>query len=164
MQKITGLVLAGGRSSRMGTNKALLEINGETLLNRAVRLLELSGCKEVFISGDYYGQRSVPDRAQLGPLAGIAAGLDVCKTEKLLILPVDMPYMTTELLQLLMRFAFSGNGISYADAQFPLLLLNNDANREILAGLLAPETPANQRSMHQFCRAAHILELPISPK
>ena len=41
MQKITGLVLAGGRSSRMGTNKALLEINGETLLNRAVRLLEL---------------------------------------------------------------------------------------------------------------------------
>ena len=164
MQKITGLVLAGGRSSRMGTNKALLEINGETLLNRAVRLLELSGCKEVFISGDYYGQRSVPDRAQLGPLAGIAAGLDVCKTEKLLILPVDMPYMTSELLQLLMRFTFAGNGISYADAQFPLLLLNNDVNREILAGLLAPETPANQRSMHQFCHAALIIELPISPK
>lgn len=164
MHKTTGLVLAGGRSSRMGTNKALLEINGETLLHRTMRLLEQAGCRQVLISGDYYGYRCVTDTAQLGPLAGIAAGLDACQTEKLLILPVDMPYMTSELIQLLMHFRFEGNGVSYADAQFPLLLLNNDANREVLAGLLASETPANQRSITQFYRQAHITELPVSPK
>ena len=164
MHKTTGLVLAGGRSSRMGTNKALLEINGETLLHRTMRLLEQAGCRQVLISGDYYGYRCVTDTAQLGPLAGIAAGLDACQTKKLLILPVDMPYMTSELIQLLMHFRFEGNGVSYADAQFPLLLLNNDANREVLAGLLASETPANQRSITQFYRQAHITELPVSPK
>ena len=164
MHKTTGLVLAGGRSSRMGTNKALLELNGETLLKRAMQLLEQAGCRQVLISGNYYGYRCVLDSAQLGPLSGIAAGLEACQTEKLLILPVDMPYMSSELAQLLMHFRFEGNGVSYADAQFPLLLLNNETNRDILAELLAPETPANQRSMTHFYRKAHITELPVSPK
>ena len=74
-------MLAGGRSSRMGTNKALLEINGETLLNRAVRLLEQAPaakrCLSVAIIMGNAACLIVPS----GPLAGIAAGLDVCKTE-----------------------------------------------------------------------------------
>lgn len=163
MHNVTGLVLAGGRSSRMGTNKALLEINGETLLNRAMQLLDRVGCRQVLISGDYYGYRCVLDQEKLGPLSGIAAGLSACQTEKMLILPVDMPYITSEILQLLLHFKFNGNGVSYADAQFPLLLMNNVVNREILAGLLSPDTPAHQRSMTAFYRHAQITELSIAP-
>ena len=164
MHNVTGLVLAGGRSSRMGTNKALLEINGETLLQRSMRLLEQAGCSQVLISGNYDGYRCVIDTAPLGPLSGIAAGLEACQTERLLILPVDMPYMTSALVQLLMHFRFEGSGVSYADAQFPLLLINNESNREILTELLSSDTPPNQRSITQFYRNAHITKLPVSPK
>ena len=51
----TGVVLAGGRSSRMGRDKALLEIDGCTLLDRAVALLHEAGAATVIVSGDRPG-------------------------------------------------------------------------------------------------------------
>ena len=73
---ILGLVLAGGQSSRFGSDKALAELNGQTLLSRAIE--NLSGwCEQVIIAGRETGPAPcIPDwpRPGMGPLAGLAAG------------------------------------------------------------------------------------------
>ena len=104
--RIAGLVLAGGRSSRMGRDKATLRVEGETLIQRQVRLLVRIGIREVFLSrpaveagppdavppDDTPPDAVLPDDTHLdaaievtvvrdalsglGPLAGIVAGLE----------------------------------------------------------------------------------------
>ena len=74
---ILGVVLAGGLSSRFGSDKALAELGGRTLLSRAVD--SLSGwCDHVIIAGRETGPAPcIPDwpHPTMGPLAGVAAGL-----------------------------------------------------------------------------------------
>ena len=161
--QITGLVLAGGLSSRMGTNKALLKIENETLLDRTLRFLKHIGCPDVLVSGQYDGYHCVNDHEQLGPLSGIYAGLKACETEKMLILPVDMPYMSIDLLQLLGRLRFDSAGACYLDQPFPMLLRKSDETLDLLTHLLSEATPENQRSLFRFIKLAHITMLPISP-
>jgi nicotine blue oxidoreductase len=64
MNRIAGIVLAAGRSARMGVPKSLLELNGETFLARAVRLLREGGCDPVVVV--------VPPGETQGPMGGIA--------------------------------------------------------------------------------------------
>lgn len=99
---VTGFVLAGGRSSRMGTDKALLALNGLTLLERTRRLLE-SVCGQVYILGshDLYGRfgECLEDiYPQCGPLGGIHRALLESETELNLITAVDTPFLSREFL------------------------------------------------------------------
>ena len=74
---VLGLVLAGGLSTRFGSDKALAELHGQTLLARAVATLS-GWCDTVVIAGRSEGPaQCVPDwpRTGMGPLGGIAAGL-----------------------------------------------------------------------------------------
>ncbi len=94
----SALILAGGRSSRMGRDKARLTLDGETLVARQVRRAREAGAVEVWISGRAgvdYGPLDAPvlldDTPDTGPLAGIARGLAVMQTSLLLVLAVDMP-------------------------------------------------------------------------
>src|SRR5699024_8749210 len=96
----TGLVLAGGKSSRMGRDKAgLIWADGQRFLDRAIDLLEQAGCARVIVSGERPGYDCVPDRwPDQGPLGGIAsvlaAGLEL--NGPLLIVPVDMPQLEVD--------------------------------------------------------------------
>lgn len=101
----SAVILAGGKSSRMGRDKAWLEISGKTLLARQIELIQCVGAKEVFISGrvgvDYstYSGQVLVDRFQnAGPLAGIERGLAVMSTTLLLVLAVDMSAMNADCL------------------------------------------------------------------
>jgi len=74
---ILGVVLAGGKSTRFGSDKALAELGGRTLLARAVDALS-GWCEYVVIAGRDHGPAPcIPDwpQAGMGPLGGIAAGL-----------------------------------------------------------------------------------------
>ncbi len=125
-----GLLLCGGRSSRMGQDKALLQLSGpfgaESLLQRGLRLLREAGCGGVWLSGDYPGFAAIPDDPAWrgrGPLAGIASALQRYPEAHWLILPVDMPGMDAPLLRALARQGAAhpvGSGIE--GSQFPLLL------------------------------------------
>ncbi len=102
----TAGLLAGGRSSRMGCDKAALEFEGEMLWQRQVRLLESLNPAQLLISGrpdgPYVGSayKVIYDQhADQGPLAGLAALLRVCITPRLLVLAVDMPWMTSSALE-----------------------------------------------------------------
>lgn len=106
-QQITGIVLAGGENSRFGSNKAMAVWQEETLLQRALDLLQ-PFCREVFIGGDApeyepLAETALADSiAGLGPMGGIYTALTHTYTPYLLFLTCDMPLMNTALLERLL--------------------------------------------------------------
>ena len=105
-----GFVLTGGRSSRMGKEKALLEINGTPLVVRTVDLLQRV-CSSVTIVGRperyaAFGYAGIADeQADSGPLAGILAALTATASPWNVIVAVDMPYLSDEWLSYLISRA-----------------------------------------------------------
>ena len=99
---ISGYVLAGGRSTRMGRDKARIQLAGKPLVEHAVTKLRRV-CAEVFIlSADHVLSRFapiVPDvHPDCGPIGGIEAALTHSRHDWNLFLPVDMPFVPTSLL------------------------------------------------------------------
>src|ERR1700757_4523845 len=97
-----GYVLAGGRSQRMGQDKALLRVRGEMLVERALGTIR-KVVSEVAIVGDRPDiarfAEIVPDAAVgVGPVAGLVAGTRHCTREWALFMPVDVPEMSAETL------------------------------------------------------------------
>lgn len=98
----TGVVLAGGKSSRMGDNKAFLQVEGRPLIERVVAALR-EVFPEVMIAGDpeiYRGlaEKVVPDILPgLGPLGGIHAALTFASHELVFIAACDLPFADGEL-------------------------------------------------------------------
>jgi molybdopterin-guanine dinucleotide biosynthesis protein A len=108
----SGFVLAGGRSRRMGTNKALLPLGGKRLVDRAIDLLSPL-VDDVFVVGppEVFPFLHVPvypdEIRQAGPLGGILTGLRHARFEKSLVLGVDLPFLTGEVLGRVFRAAES---------------------------------------------------------
>jgi molybdopterin-guanine dinucleotide biosynthesis protein A len=100
--QVSGFVLAGGKSTRMGQDKARLHLNGRTLLEHALAALR-SVCRDVAILGKYelYGALT-PVYEDIfpgcGPLGGIHAALSNSQTEYNLIIAVDTPFLVPEFL------------------------------------------------------------------
>jgi molybdopterin-guanine dinucleotide biosynthesis protein A len=115
--KLSALVLAGGKSSRMGRDKAWLEIDGQSLIERQLALARELGAEELFISGrareDYssLGFRVLEDAfPDAGPLAGIERGLAATTSPLLLVLAVDLPRMETHFLRRLLATCADDRG------------------------------------------------------
>lgn len=102
----TGVVLAGGQSSRMGQDKALMEIEGTTMLDRAIERLR-PHCREILVIGDpdkYSLEHAtvVPDdRPGLGPLGGLVTALRHARYVRTLVIACDLPNINDRLLYLL---------------------------------------------------------------
>jgi molybdenum cofactor guanylyltransferase len=99
---ISGYILAGGRSSRMGTDKSLLPLAGKPLIQRSVAKLR-GVCAEVHILSSNPALAPfaplVPDiHPDCGPLGGIEAAIAHSIYDWLLILPVDVPFLPTAIL------------------------------------------------------------------
>lgn len=109
VRDLTVFVLAGGKSSRMGTDKALLEFDGQTLLARALNLASaLAPDPRIVGEGEKYFRfgRVVEDiYPGRGPLGGIHAALAGTATELNLMLAVDLPFMQLEFLRYLVAQA-----------------------------------------------------------
>ncbi len=151
------LVLCGGKSSRMGRDKALLQLDGETLLARSKRLGETLGAQQVLVSRNEPGfiQDLVHDA---GPMAGIAAALPHCLTNWLLVLPVDMPLLTAAALKpLFLGSCPSGSFIE--GFPLPVLLRKTDELQQTLAATLSD--PEAKRSLHQAWTRLGLRPLPL---
>ena len=100
---VHGFVLAGGKSSRMGLDKATLEFRGRPMVEIAVEKLR-EFCADVSIAGNREDLSShaevVPEeRVDAGPAAGVEAGLKAAKQEWALFVPVDVPLVPVSLLR-----------------------------------------------------------------
>jgi molybdenum cofactor guanylyltransferase len=106
--KLNGLVLSGGRSSRMGVDKGTLEYHGKPQLHYLVDLLSafcdhvLVSARKEQIANDKFDR--LPDRFAIGgPMNGILSALSTHPDHTWLIVAVDMPNVTTDVLELLIR-------------------------------------------------------------
>ena len=111
MASVSGIVLAGGRSSRMGVDKASLMLDGVTMLQRSVDRLTPAVDELVLVAAPGRALPSVTTELPLrevedpiegeGPLVGIAAGLEACAGSAAVVVAVDMPFVEAELLRAL---------------------------------------------------------------
>lgn len=118
--QVEAFVLAGGTSSRMGRDKALLEIGGVPMLTRMVRLAgPLVAAVTVIGSPERYAHLGLPiqpdDMPGLGPLGGIATALRLSASPWSLLLGCDLPCLTAKWLEWFLARALA----SQAEAVLP---------------------------------------------
>lgn len=103
--KTTGIILAGGKSSRVGQNKALLELAGKKIIEIIYGKIRNSFCEILVISNtpqdyEFLGLKTYKDIFPgLGPLAGIHSGLLNSSTERNFIISCDLPLISTEAVE-----------------------------------------------------------------
>ena len=98
------MILAGGKSSRMGTDKALLEIDGTNFIGKIAgelnffeeKFLARGNCEVVSIPG----WQNIPDiYPECGPIGGLHAALKTCRSDALVCVTCDMPLLKSELVR-----------------------------------------------------------------
>lgn len=147
---LKGLVLAGGRSRRMGSDKALLPRGDETQLGHAVHLLE-SYVEQVYVStrADQADEperrrfRQITDRYQgLGPLAGVLSAMDADARCAWLVLACDLPNVDARTIAGLLDGRAPGQPFtafrsSHDDLPEPLCAIYEPTSRAIIDRFVA---------------------------
>lgn len=107
---LTGIILAGGESTRMGQEKALIRFEGERLIQRSLSILD-HFCDSILISSnnkalEIFGYEVVEDdHHRIGPIAGFFAALKASQSEHHLVIPCDTPFVNTRLYKKILRYA-----------------------------------------------------------
>ena len=128
-RELTGVLLVGGASTRFGSPKALALIDGETLAERAWRLLGDACDERIAVGTALVPFPTIDDaRPDAGPLGGIVAGLRAARHDVAVVIPVDMPLLTVAALHALAEAcgdaAVGQNGplpAAYAKSALPVL-------------------------------------------
>ncbi len=121
MTNIAGAVLAGGSSSRMGVDKAQLQLNGKTLLEHMREILRQAGLPQIYISHPEH----ISDRiAGYGPLSGVHSLMVNLPThyEHVIIVPVDMPGLTSLVISKLIDASDTAQLVRYRMHKMPFRL------------------------------------------
>ncbi len=103
-QKITGVILAGGKNSRMGSEKGLLEVEGQRIIERIIDELKQVVDEIIIISNNttynYLNYKVCADIIKdCGPMSGIHSALTHSSTKKNLLISCDMPFITKDILK-----------------------------------------------------------------
>lgn len=143
LARATGVLLIGGASRRFGSPKALALLAGETLAERAWRVLG-EACEERIAVGKGFDRLPLPfevhddGAAVRAPIAGVVAGLRLASNDVCLVVPVDVPRLTAtalvELAEACLDVAVSQTGPlpgAYRKTALPVL------ERRLAAGQLA---------------------------
>jgi FdhD protein len=134
IEGVTAVILAGGTSRRMGSNKALLKMNNTALIESVYQTLAMLFHEVLIVTNTPEEYTFIPCRKVAdiypgaGSIAGLHAGLAASVTERIFVSACDMPYLNPDVIRLLCDFAPN------ADAVVPL---NNDGLREPLHAVYA---------------------------
>ena len=167
--EIGGYVLAGGKSSRMGRDKALLEINGSPLIAHAVAKLQ-EVCAAVSILSDKpelvaYGPLVLDLHPNCGPIGGIEAALDHSGFDWNLLVPVDVPFLPVAFLREWVGRVIGdeANRVAYFEVggrpQPGLLLIHREAKPRVSAAIERGEyklLPALSEAANGMCHVERI--------
>jgi len=160
MPSFSAVLLAGGQSTRMGRDKALLTLPGSNLLlwQRQLHVLEELKPEEIFWSGPARENipahvRIIPDEVEnAGPLGGISACLNVLKSDLLVVLAIDLPCMNAAFFKsLLNRCSVQRGAVPKHDKYFEPLAT---VYPKFLKALAADHLAQKRYSLQDFIRAA----------
>lgn len=131
------LLLAGGKSSRMGQDKAELLYEGRTFVENLIEKARCLGIEKIYLSG-YQGERDDAEVVwdiypEVGPLGGLHAGLKAVITPYCLLLPVDIPQIPLEFLESMIE-EHRKQCLNLEEKNLPLLL-ERDGFLEPLIGI-----------------------------
>ncbi len=164
---ITGIILSGGKSSRMGVNKSLLVINGKTIIERVRDLMQNIFSEVILITNDlndykFLGLKIYEDVYKgYGPLAGIHSGLLNSTTRINFIISCDVPLMTEQMIKYLIEFK-TDKFITIAKADGFIQQLVGVYYRDIFVSveeILKLEKTENERNKAQSKRGCKVLSL-----
>jgi len=157
--KFSAALFVGGRSSRMGSDKALLRIDGVALWQRQLRTLQELQSSEIFFVGPAkeewieIGCECVPDAANnVGPIGGLVSALRRCTDPHLLVLAIDLPEMRPDFLGNLLVLCAENHGvIPKTNERFEPLAAIYPASCLMLAESCLS---AGEHSLQEFARRA----------
>ena len=154
MEHITGIILAGGKSSRMGSDKGLMNINGKPMVQHIIDTLRSLDIPVLIVANNpQYEEFGFPVHEDVikdkGPMAGIYTGLLHSKTERNMVLSCDVPNISAKLITQLIG--------STNESKIAILKLGNTLhplvglyNRSLLENLM-DSLNKDQLKMKQFC-------------
>lgn len=130
-KNITGIILAGGKSSRMGEDKGLIEFNNKPFIKHIIDAVTPLVSETIIVSNnpdhDVFGLKRIKDDIEnSGPMAGIHSGLKSSNTEYNLVLSCDVPLINTDVLKMLINTADDNADIIQIESQgrsMPLIAL-----------------------------------------
>ena len=164
---ITGVILSGGKSLRMGFNKSLLKIQGKTIIEYIVELMQNIFSKVILItnSPDEYRFLNLEMFEDIyknyGPLAGIHSGLVNSSTKRNFIISCDVPLMTEQMIRYLVAYP-TDKLITIAKADGYIQQLVGIYNRDIIVtaeDILEKGKLLEERNSDQQRRGCKVLSL-----
>lgn len=162
--RATGIILAGGESRRMGSDKLSLMVGDRTLLERVAGALG-EVCEDLVLAGspgtgDQDDFKTVPDLREggLGPLAGLEAGLTAARSPLVFVAAADMPFLSPQLVEALLGRLKAGDAPAcvphYNERIHPLCAAYR---REVLPPV-SSALDAGVRAMGEFLRRLERVE------
>ena len=111
---VSAAIMAGGKSKRMGQDKAWIELDGEPLIRRVANVLAQVADEVIIVANDpkyaTLGLRVVPDRfPDGGALGGIATGVSAATHDRVLVAACDMPFLSAEVWRVLLDHRFEAD-------------------------------------------------------
>lgn len=157
---ITGVILAGGKSSRMGTNKSFLKLGNQTIIERITELMKSIFSEVMIITNtpEEYMHLNLPLFEDIykwkGPLAGIHSALTHSSTDKIFVLSCDVPLMSEKMIKFIIEYK-SDKPIKFCEAAGYLQPLVGVYSKEILndAEKFLSSSEVSDKSFHQFLKS-----------
>lgn len=156
---ITGVILSGGRSSRMGVNKSFLKLGNQTIIERIIDLIKSIFSEVIIITNtpDEYKFFNLPLYEDIykwkGPLAGIHSALVHSKTDKVFVISCDVPLMSREMIEYIIKHK-SEKPIVFCEAAGYHQPLVGVYSKKILSEIekFISNNEMNDKSFHQFLK------------
>lgn len=167
--EISALILCGGQSRRFGSDKALYEVDGRMMIERVYEAVAVVASEVLVGAGDAGRAYPVPARhvadkvTDCGPLGGLHAGLLAADAEWVLVVAVDLPYITPASLRTLVAACSADVDAVVARAEGRVQPLCA-CYRTALAGRIQERLEAGQRAVMAFLDTIRVefVDLPAA--
>lgn len=163
----TGVILAGGYATRMGSDKSLLSWRDGTLLSHVAHIVSATMEETLVIGGDPEAHpidataaRFLNDPEKLGPLGALRLGLKSARHPRILLVACDMPFITPHAIRFLWR-ASAGNDVTLprsTEGLHPLFSINDRACIPFIEASLAK----GERKVLLFYENVRMAQMPTT--